>query len=56
MNPGEMLGCCNTSYCNNHQKPSTTAGPPEQGETTTTIAAAEVVSTGREAVESTSGE
>ena len=34
MNPGEVLSCCNTSYCNNHQDP-TTAPPRESTEPTT---------------------
>ena len=45
MPPGEVLSCCNTSYCNNHQDP-TTAPPREPTEPTT--AAIVVETTGSE--------
>ena len=44
MNPGEVLSCCNTSYCNNHQEP-TTAPPREPTEPTEPTTAAIVVET-----------
>ena len=51
MDSRQILQCCNTSYCNNLEEP-TTASPSEQEPTTTT---AEVVSTGNKMTESTSG-
>lgn len=54
MNPGEILQCCNSSYCNNFEKP-TTAAPTEHKPTTMTIAEV-VASTGNQVTESTSGE
>lgn len=48
MNPGQILQCCNTSYCNNLEKP-TTAGPTEQEQTTTIT-----IATGNQVTESTS--